>query len=321
MKNKNEIAVLFCSNRAYCEPMAAAIASLLTNNPGYSFRIFAVISDDAVEEKDRILATVRKFSHAVISCKSHDCAALREFPTNERITQDAYIRLFLADILDPDIDRVIYLDCDLIVRGDIGELWRAPLGDHLLAAATDPFSDNLAALGLTEKDTYYNSGVLLIDVRRWKAEGITDKLVRYIREHAPILRYHDQDAINAALRGRICALPLKWNFSPRHADAGPEICGVSRAEFREARSRPAIVHFTGLKPWSSECHYRHLYYRYHALTPWAADEGRSEARGLKASVGGMVGKAKAWVKWNMPSLSRNVRKWTGFGDPALRKSS
>jgi lipopolysaccharide biosynthesis glycosyltransferase len=317
--NNNEIAILFCSNRAYCEPMATAIASLLANNPDYAFRIFAVVSDDAAEERERIFATVQSFSNAAITFRKYDCATLQGFPFNQRITLDAYIRLFLDDILDPDIDRLIYLDCDLIVCGDIGELWRTPLGEgQVLGAAQDPFSENLLALGLSQDDPYYNSGVLLIDVRRWKALGMTEKLVQYILRNAPILRYHDQDAINAVLCGRIHSLPLKWNFSPRHADAGPEMCGLSTAEFREVRSRPAIVHFTGLKPWLNETHYRKSYYRYHEMTPWHAEREASKARGLKASMQGLAGKSKAWVKWHLPSLSRNVRKWTGLGDPVLR---
>lgn len=317
----NEIPVLFCSNRPYCQHMAVAIASLLFNNPDRPFRIYVALTEEAEEEKSRIQQIVHEYPHASIVFRTYDRSNIVGFPSNSHITVDAYVRVFLTELVDPDVERLLYLDCDLIVCSEIDELWRIDLGGRILGAVQDAFSDNHQALGFTDEEPYYNSGVLLIDVKKWREADLTADLVAFIRQNPLVLRYLDQDAFNAVLRGQIRSLPLKWNFTPRHADAEPEAIGISRREFMSIRRKPGIVHFaSGFKPWyyGFEPHYKSWYYRYRALTPWndrpAQPAGHHAANRSKA----IAERVKAMFKWHFPYLVSLVRRWTGFGDPCLQ---
>jgi len=110
-----EIQVLFCSNRHYCEHMAVAIASLLTHNSKRRLRLHVVLTDASGEEKHRIEQVVQRFPTAAIEFKDYDCERIGDFRVDDHITLDSYVRLFLPEFVGPGVQRLIYLDCDLLV--------------------------------------------------------------------------------------------------------------------------------------------------------------------------------------------------------------
>jgi lipopolysaccharide biosynthesis glycosyltransferase len=316
------ISVLFCSNRTYCEPMATAITSLLKSNPRHWFRIFIMLSEPAEKERRYLTATIHRFSNAEFTFIDFKCDKIRYFPTTDHIPIESYFRYFLDQFLPSDVEKVLYLDCDLIVRSDIEELWRTPLEGHVLAAVPDQFSDNLQAIGFREDEPYFNGGVLLFNVCRWREVNQTKHLLAYIDANGPVLRYHDQDAINVVLRGEIVPLHPTWNFTPRHAESGPGILGLSMGAFIRLRNDPAIIHFTGIKPWRPNCepHYKDHYLHYRSLTPWGSDEGV-----LPTQISAPVPRSRAQVlkqkfKWQFPRVTMLLRRLSGAGDPMIRKS-
>ena len=107
------------------------------------------------------------------------------------------IYVFLAKLL-PDLDRVLYLDADVVVVDDLRALYATDLGSNVVAAAPDLYRQyRLAAFGLSGSQPYVNAGVLLIDLARWRRESLTDRLVRFVERSGPQLELHDQDALNA----------------------------------------------------------------------------------------------------------------------------
>jgi len=323
MTRNDEISVLFCSNRAYCQHMAAAIASMLVNNPRHTFRIYAVITEPAPDESRRLAELVNRFPNALLQLKAFDRDRVRTFHADRHITVDTYVRIFLSEFLDEDTERVLYLDCDLIICSDLAPLWHADMGEHVISAVRGLSFSRVEAQGSQKSEADFNAGVLLIDVNKWKSMGVAQRMLDYIVANGANLYYHDQDALNAVLRGHIGSLPLKWNFTPRHVDAGPALCGVTPNEFASFRSKPGIVHFAGLKPWLNHTHYKSAYDRYRALTPWAHDLVQPSAAHApaKAFAKDAVDRSKTWVKWHMPGMCRLLRNWTGMGDPTLQQPS
>jgi len=196
--NRHEvIQVVFCSNPQYCEHMAVAIASLLAHNPSRRFKLHVVLSGTGEHEKDCIQQLVEKSGNAVIEFRSFDCNTISDFRIDDHITLDSYVRLFLPEILGPEVGKLLYLDCDLLVCADIAELWNTDLGNQILGAVPDAFSEDHVSLGFEEHETYFNAGVLLIDLRRWRSSNLTERAVEYIRTNKTVLRHHDQDAWHA----------------------------------------------------------------------------------------------------------------------------
>lgn len=199
----------------------------------------------------------------------------------------AYSRLVIDDLLPSHLRKVIYLDVDTLLRHDIGDLWAAPMEgktllgvvDPLIASAgslaacglpgtpadpgrryTDFLADQLVARGereaaeLARVAPYINSGVLVIDLERYRSEGCARRLMR-VAEDVPNLRFPDQDALNIVLQDRIGTLDPRWNVTAALDRLGRE--GKSpydQAVHATLTADPWIVHFTQRpKPWNPGC--------------------------------------------------------------------
>jgi lipopolysaccharide biosynthesis glycosyltransferase len=228
----------------------------------------------------------------------------------------------MTQFLDPDMDKVLYLDSDLIVLDDIGDLWDTDISRYYLGAVLDPYSDNHINLGFREDEKCFNAGVLLVNLRKWREANVVPTFVRYVEENSAILRYHDQCTLNAVFHGQVLLLPYRWNFAARNADLPASALGMTKEQFLELRAHPSIVHYTtSVKPWLYvlEPHYKSLYYEYLALTPWRGftPPDRTPRTVLERLL--RMERMKQIVRWHMPALFRAICRYTGVGDPVLRQ--
>ena len=208
---------------------------------------------------------------------------------------DNYTRLWVAEFFPASVNKVLYLDSDMIVAGDIGGMWRADLGDAVIGAVTIPGSTRCPAFGIPEEYGYFNSGVLIIDLARWRAEGSFTRLVDYLGANADKIVDADQDVLNACLYDRRLALPYIYNvISPFYFDHHP--MGMTESEIAAVRDQARIIHFNGAsKPWSYLCRHPRSadYWRYLAHTEWRDDEpeDRNFANWTKKTFGPFVPEA------------------------------
>jgi lipopolysaccharide biosynthesis glycosyltransferase len=315
------IPVVFCADRRFCQHMAVTIASLLMNNAAHRFRLTAVFDERNDEAETRLSETVALFRNAEISFKTFGTNSFPHFRVDGQISLASYLRLYMTQFLPPDLDKVIYLDCDLVICDDVERLWNTDISGHFLAAVPDPYSDNHVTLGFREDEKYFNAGVLLVNLAKWREADVQPKLVAYAEGHTDILRYHDQCALNAVFRGQVLFLPYRWNFPARNADLPASAFGMTKEEFSRLRERPSIVHYTThVKPWlyAQEPHYKPLYYHYLAFTPWSDFQplDRNLRTALKKFV--KMEKLKQVLKWRTPVFFRCLRQWLRLGDPFLR---
>jgi lipopolysaccharide biosynthesis glycosyltransferase len=176
---------------------------------------------------------------------------LRGVRTTHGWTVTAYTRLLAPSLIEGS-GRMLYLDCDIIVNGDLRPLFAMDLGEGNIVAARGT-------------EDYFNSGVLLIELDRWRAEEITEKTVSYALAQGDALEFVDQDALNAVLTGRFLPLAIHWNLPRKKADA---------------YKTSAIIHFTGKKPDYSDCENpaKVLYLQHRSATPWANKPLKSKWR-------------------------------------------
>ncbi|MES2470889.1 MAG: glycosyltransferase family 8 protein [Patescibacteria group bacterium] len=167
--------------------------------------------------------------------------------TNLYMTEATYYR-FAVEHIFPTLDKVIYLDCDVVLMSDIAQLWNVDIGNNYFAAVRDhlggqEFFDKVRPLW------YSNAGVLLINLPRWRREGFLKKALEYIEREKPFLM--DQDALNEVSQGLITRLHPKFNCA--------EGVSVHKTPFQDQREReetlanPVIYHFLGSKkPWTDD---------------------------------------------------------------------
>ncbi len=196
---------------------------------------------------------------------------------SHHITHTAYFRLLAARLVPRTVEKVIYLDSDVLLLDDVSELWSLDVEPHYCLAATDiacPYVDAYSALRQRRKaipylastcpipnwrelkldgsQPYFNSGVMVLNLRRWRDEQVEQRLLQCLRDHAEHVWCWDQYALNVVFAKQWKSLPPRWNQGAHLFEYPDESYSpIDPADFREMRDNPALVHFTTeFKPWS-----------------------------------------------------------------------
>lgn len=272
----SDVDILFATDKGFLAPTRVAAYSVLKHRPADSRTIFHVVTKGL--ERDEVEAAF-KFdvaARAVVRHYSSEHMALDAGPQYDAvITSPSYFRLSLDQFID--VGRVIYLDGDLLCLGDIGALYGEDLGDKALGVVRDlfavkteliknntiqtpavrreeywePMYDNLrrVAGGRPLRDLF-NSGVLLVDVARYRDRGLAEAARQYAKQDG--LMIGDQDALNLATLGDVKYISSAWNSSRGNLEADDRWPSEDIEYFRDGKADPKIVHFVGpQKPWKN----------------------------------------------------------------------
>jgi lipopolysaccharide biosynthesis glycosyltransferase len=264
------ICIVSIANNTYAQHLAVTFASLLKNTKGDVPEFFVISDELTTGNKNRLLETVNPFG-ATIEFLQMD----RKFYEDESICHwmihPVYIKIFIPELLPQEIEKVIYLDCDVIVEEDIYDLWNIDISGYHLAAVPDTTQlDRLSVLIGEAGKQYFNAGVMLLNLRKWREDNTLYSLQKFISENNEKLLYFEQDALNAIMYKKWLNIDVKWNMQPTFfRKDGKE--SSNNSSLRHAIEKPYIIHYTGIrKPW----HYitshplRNNYYKYLEFTPW-----------------------------------------------------
>ncbi len=259
----------------YVRHAAAMLHSVLAHSRGESVHVHWLHGSD-LRGRDRA-ALERWLAAQGAAATFHPVPDERVagLPTEGFTGRATWYRILLPELL-PEVDRVLFLDADVVVCAALAELWETDLGGAYLGAVTNvlppEYADRPAALGLASPELYFNAGVLLMDLALMRRDDCTARLHRFGVEHASELVLRDQDALNAVLAHRRAPLNPRWNVMNVFWWPLAETV-FDPAVLERARARPAIRHFEGPdenKPWHPRCPWdgRELYLAHRRETPW-----------------------------------------------------
>ena len=185
-------------------------------------------------------------------------------------TAAANYRLVIAEEL-PEYNRAMYMDCDIVIRQDVSQLFEnIDLEGYYMAGVVEASSDwqihNYTKLGLRFKE-YINSGFLIMNLELMRQDKLSDKFVSILQTEA--LEYPDQDAINIVCQGKLKFLPPVYNgirsfFA--HGDKGNFLRVYTLRDWKGIR-RKGTIHYTGGKPWKDYTIYFEEWYRVYETLP------------------------------------------------------
>lgn len=268
-----DINIVFASDDNYAQHTAVAMASILLNTKKASDIKFFLIDDNISENsKRKIIGTVTSYGGEITFVNVNN-EKLKACYVSGEISRTCYFRLDIPNILDSSIDKVIYLDCDLLVYDDIAALWsmdiqNKPVGaveDYGIMASKRIRKQKAQYIGLPFGKPYFNSGVLVMDLKKWRDGNYSEKIIRIAQENK--FPNHDQDALNKFFMDNWYALPLRWNVIPPVFNLFMKILlkKEMRAAAIPAKLNPAIFHYAGgYKPWEYESYsgFNDKYYEY-----------------------------------------------------------
>lgn len=267
MKQNNNISIVVASDNHYAILIGALLKSIDLNHKTGEHIDFHIIDDGiSAKSKSKIQAIADPDRITLKWIKSKDAV-----PSNIVIPVDnsafpltAYMRVFSPYVVAPDVDKILYLDVDTIVNDDISKLWYTSIGDYTIGAAQDSGKTvdcawggipNYKELGLTADTKYFNSGVLIINPKKWIAEDTSNQVISALSKYKEHVRLADQYGLNVVMANRWFQLDPKWNWFAFQED-----------------ENPSIVHFLDIKPifksYNSNQIYKDQFFKYLALTPW-----------------------------------------------------
>lgn len=267
------INIVFASDNNYAQHTAVAMASVLLNTKSPDKIKFFLIDDNIQQDnKDKILSTIKKLNGSIEFVKIKNTNLENCYVSGE-LSRASYFRLDIANILNDDIKKIIYLDCDLLVYDDIEKMWNIDMCNKPLAATCDygiMASKRIRMqknkyIGLPFDAAYFNAGVLMMDLDMWRGYDYAKDIIKLATEN----KYpnHDQDALNKFFMYNWQEIPLRWDVIPPVFNLFLKI--ITNKQLRnkaiEAKLNPAIFHYAGgYKPWEYKIYrgFNDKYYEY-----------------------------------------------------------
>lgn len=267
MSPNEKINIVLASDNHYAILIAALIKSIEVNHKTGEAIDFYIIDDGiSAGNKKKISDSIQSADIAI-----HWLDATKVVPStitfpidNTAFPLTAYFRVFAPYVVPEELERILYLDVDMIVLDDISKLWYTDLGDAIFGAVQDLQKvvscswggiPNYEALGMAADTPYFNSGLLLIKAQEWRKANITNRVFTCLHENLQYINYADQYGLNVALVNQWFKLDPRWNWF---------------ATF-DAKD-PYIIHFLDIKPifksYKSVPYFKTLFYNYLNLTAW-----------------------------------------------------
>lgn len=257
------IAIGFDAN--YLRPFYALLASILINHKPGEVVIHAIASGIESGVLKQITEKIRQSGNQVIFY-SVDGESLSKFVTNGTWTKAVYYRLYFPLLVGEDVKRLIYLDSDTLVLRNLIQLNELPLRGFPVAATIDNYVSTQPLIGITEKDQYFNSGVLVMDVASWRQQQVSEHAFEYLVKYPERIKFVDQCALNAILHRSWKRMDERYNFLYSYVPPA-----VSGRDLQQIVLDISIVHFTLQRPWHMLCtnRLRHYYFKYYKASDLA----------------------------------------------------
>lgn len=283
----NKISVVYSSDNKFAEILGVSLVSLYENNTDFSNIDVYVIDENISEEnKEKLQSIPANYNRNPISwlhCPNLNNLLNRNIAT-DRGSLSQFSRLLIGSLLPKELDRVLSLDCDIVINKNLHELWELDLKDKTVAALSDCFSKYYREnIGLSHESIMFNPGVFLVDLNKWRSENVEDKLLSYLKEKKGIVQQSDLGVLNHVLSNDCYVIDPKFNAVTIFFDFNyqeiltyrkPTIEFYSEDIINTAINHPYIIHYTSSflskRPWMKGCNHRYVYkwLFYRDLTPW-----------------------------------------------------
>lgn len=290
--------LLFATNDAYVPHVATTLCSIFENNKDMQFVAHVMATDISEDNRRKLQQFVDSYHHMLdvkvinpddLEIDLSVCGKWGIFPS---------LKLYAADLY-PEVDRMLYVDADMICLGSLKEIDDLDMTNWYVAASPDEegSAKHKARLGMPLDSFYGCAGLMYFNLAAWREHNVRKSCFDFFNapENKEIIQWGEQDVINKVCMGRIYPLHLKFNmFSHYWLHHGQAIPTRYRDQWLSYKNQPVIIHnIDSVKPWFKDntFPYKKYYWQYHTLTPW-----KDEAYGYSKEYKGRKKYIKQWIK-------------------------
>lgn len=263
-----------CADKNFALPLGVCITSIFESHKSTNICVHILTPGLLSDDVKRLKALKSKYGHEILIHKIDD-SVFDNLPVSTLFPKAIYYRYLFASILTPDIDKILYIDCDAIVLDDLAELYSIDLNNHPFAAAEDRSSDEIIERNRIEiyDGAYFNSGVLLLNLKFWRENDSFRSLITYVSNNPKKCLWPDQDALNILYHNEVLIIPPKYNFLISFIEPFEKL-GLHKKKWAgivKSIQNITILHFaTKEKPWFK--HVRHplkpIWIYYYRISLW-----------------------------------------------------
>lgn len=334
---KRPIVLVSGADEKYALPLAASIRSAIDSVPPQRHLEIYVLDGGITEISRQKLKDSWSSPRVTVHWLQPSLNDIADLVTESYLSLTAYARLFMPLLLPRSVDKLIYLDADLIVLKNLEEMWNIELGDASIAAVNDyhtPYLNtreacgratycdrevrtslpvpNYRELGLSGTAPYFNSGVMVVNLAKWREMEVPQRAFEILRANAAHVRYCDQYALNVLFSEKWRPLDLRWNqicnlrFWP-----GENSSAFSPEVFRQIRDEPWIVHFTWInKPWMTGCNHpaTNLFFQYVDRTAWRGWRPPAHPKSLRDRYRDAYTRYRNWYRKSVAPWARSLKQ-------------
>lgn len=249
----NSIQIAICINDGYVPYACVTIKSIIENHKNKEVAIHLLSDFISDKMRKRLNEVVEGLKTTTLHIHIVNDESLRGLKDTWSIY--TWYRVLLPHVLSNDIHRVLYLDADTVVAGDLSELFTIDMDKKAIAGSIDPESYNqetFVRCGYDSSKKYICAGVMLMNLDYWREHNLTDAVINWGRKNNDRIKFPDQDTINYLCRDTKIILPLQYGiiggfFQKEQYYQKPFI-----NELRNAIKSPRIIHYAGQAPWKKE---------------------------------------------------------------------
>lgn len=268
--------IVLCADDNYAMPCGVCLTSLFENNRDVECNVY-ILTVGFSEATNALFTQLAEKYQQTIQIVPIDSSLFQNLKVSDRFRESIYYRFLISDIVKGD--KALYLDCDIIVTSSLKELWETDVTDYACAAVEDQRGDDIVQHNRIEMySTYFNSGVLLMNLNYWRQHDVKHQLVDYIYANPDRCLYPDQDALNVVLEHKVKFLDYKYNYQQQMSLPSEDLY-LHRSKWAQAnkymKELPVIIHYSSnLKPWHIEYphFYKSVFLEYKAMSLWASSE-------------------------------------------------
>lgn len=253
----------------YINPFYVFLASAFRNTKN-KLVFHTIIANVTPQQKAQLTSYVQENKCEILFHdidKSYDDLFI--IPANmSHFVKEGYYRLFFPALISPEIKKLIYIDADTLILQDLAPLYNFDTNSKPIAAAPDKGMFPRPELGTIAEDSYFNSGVMVIDTEQWRKQEVFKKSLTFLQTYPEKIIWADQDVLNAVLLGNWQKLDYEFNFM---RECVPTFLG--KTDRAKLLARIFVLHFNGPKPWEVKCDniLRSVYNEYFKLSPVARE--------------------------------------------------
>lgn len=296
--------LLFATNDAYVPHVATTLASIFENNMDMQFVVHIMATEISDDNYKKLKKFVERYHHLLdVKIVNPDdleidlsiCGKWGIFPS---------LKLYAAELY-PNVDKILYIDADMICLGSLKPIESVDMTEYYIAASTDEqgAERHKQRLNLPHDAFYGCAGLVWFNLNKWRKEDVCQKCFNYFNSPAnrDIIKWGEQDVLNKVCQGHIYELPIVYNmFSFYWLHHGRNIPIRYRDNMIEHKHNTVIIHYIdSCKPWFKDNHFplKKYYWQYHQLTPW-----KNETYGYSTDYEGKIHDLKIIIKQMLHSL-------------------